>query len=167
MRWEQLFNELEAQTADIEVQERDALVEELRDGEWAHTSWRSLLGGAVVLDVLGMGRIHGTAVLVNNHVVQVRTEQAHHVISTAAVVAVISHERRAEPLSVVTSALGWGHVFRALRAEGESVQVCTINGSTTDGTIDVIGADFVRVRDEAGRELVIPFGLIAVVSGRR
>ena len=87
--------------------------------------------------------------------------------SRGAVVAVISHERRAEPLSVVTSALGWGHVFRALRAEGESVQVCTINGSTTDGTIDVIGADFVRVRDEAGRELVIPFGLIAVVSGRR
>ena len=31
MCWEQLFNELEAQAADIEVQERDALVEELRD----------------------------------------------------------------------------------------------------------------------------------------
>ena len=160
MRWEQLFNELEAQAADIEVQERDALVEELRDGEWAHTSWRSLLGGAVVLDVLGMGRIHGTAVLVNNHVVQVRTEQAHHVISTAAVVAVISHERRAEPLSVVTSALGWGHVFRAHAEQDEYLM-------PLDGTIDVIGADFVRVRDEAGRELVIPFGLIAVVSGRR
>jgi hypothetical protein len=34
MRWERLFHELEAQAGDLEMQERDALVDELRDGEW-------------------------------------------------------------------------------------------------------------------------------------
>ncbi|MDX6278092.1 MAG: hypothetical protein QOJ72_2220, partial [Nocardioidaceae bacterium] len=40
MRWERLFAELEAQAGDVELQDRDALVEELADGDWAATSWR-------------------------------------------------------------------------------------------------------------------------------
>lgn len=65
MRWERLFAELEAQVGDVEMQDRDALVDELADGAWAETSWRDLLGGHVVLDVLGHGRIEGEVVLVN------------------------------------------------------------------------------------------------------
>jgi hypothetical protein len=166
MRWERLFNELEAQAGDLEMQERDSLVEELRDGEWADTSWRSLLGGHVVLDVAGLGRVEGDAMLVNQHVIQLRGEQIEHVIGTSAVSAVISAERRADEPSVVSAALGWGHVFRALRVEGEPVRVRTIAGSIVDGTIDVVGADFVRVREESGRDQTLPFAAVAVVSGR-
>lgn len=167
MRWERLFNELEAQSVDLEMLERDALVDELRDGEWAETSWRSLLGGAVVLDVQGMGRIEGTVVLVNENIVQLRGSLIDHVASIAAVTSLVASERRAEEPSAVTASLGWGHVFRALRDAGEPVRVRTLAGSTVDGTIEVVGADFVRVREESGRDQMLPFAAVAAVSGRR
>ena len=166
MRWERLFNELEAQAGDLEMQERDALVEELRDGEWADTSWRSLMGGDVVLDVVGLGRLEGSAVLVNKQIIQLRGERVEHVVSADAVAAVISAERRSDQPSVVSAALGWGHVFRALRAEGQPVRVRTVTGSTIDGTIDVVGADFVRVHEDSGHDQSVPFAALAMVSGR-
>ncbi len=166
MRWERLFNEIEAQAGDLEMQERDALVEELRDGEWADTSWRSLMGGDVVLDVVGLGRLEGSAVLVNKQIIQLRGERVEHVVSADAVAAVISAERRSDQPSVVSAALGWGHVFRALRAEGQPVRVRTVTGSTIDGTIDVVGADFVRVHEDSGHDQSVPFAALAMVSGR-
>ncbi len=166
MRWERLFNELEAQSGDLEMAERDALVDELRDGEWAETSWRSLLGGSVVVEVLGVGRVAGDCVLVNDHVLQLRSERTEHVVSSNAVVAVVSSERRADPTSTVSAALGWGHIFRALRDAGEPVRLHAIDGSTFDGTVDVVGADFVRMREESGRLQTVTVAAVAVVSGR-
>ncbi|GAA3514085.1 hypothetical protein GCM10022234_06150 [Aeromicrobium panaciterrae] len=166
MRWDRLFSELEAQAGDLEMQERDALVEELRDGEWAETSWRSLIGGHVVLDVMGLGRVEGRVQLVNDRVVQLAGPRGGHVVDVGAVTAVRSTERRADETSVVTAALGWGHVFRALRADGEQIRLVTRSGSAMDGTVDVVGADFVRLREESGRDQVVPFAAVAVVSGR-
>jgi PAS domain-containing protein len=163
MRWERLFAELEAQMDDVEMQERDALVEELADGDWAATPWRDLLGGRVVLDVQGHGRLDGEVVLVNQRFVQLRGERVDHIVNASAVLAVLSSERRAVETSRVSAGLGWGHVFRALRAD--PVRVRRIDGSTVDGSIDVVGSDFVRMRDESGRHLVLTFGGIAVVSG--
>ena len=164
MRWERLFAELEAQVGDVEIQDRDALVDELADGDWAVTSWRDLLGGHVELDVLGHGRLGGEAVLVNHLLVQLRGERIDHIVSAAAVLSVLSSERRATDRSRVTDGLGWGHVFRALRQD--PVRVRRTDGSTVDGSIGVVGGDFVRLRDEAGRDQVLPFGVVAVVSGR-
>lgn len=166
MRWERLFHELEAQAGDLDLQERDALVDELRDGEWAETSWRSLLGGAVVLDVVGVGRIEGECLLANAQVIQLQGERAQYVISSTAVMTIVSSERRAGPASAVSSALGWGHVLRALRADDEVVRLHTVAGSTIDGRVDVVGADFVRIREESGRDQVVTFAAVAVVSGR-
>ena len=166
MRWERLFHELEAQAGDLEMQERDALVDELRDGEWAETSWRSLLGGAVVIDVIGVGRVEGECVLVNEQVVQLRSGRAEHVISANAVAAIVSSEHRAGLSSTVSSALGWGHVFRALRAGGDTVRLHTVTGSTFDGCVEVVGADFVRIREESGRDQTLTFAAVSAVSGR-
>lgn len=166
MRWDRLFEELEAQAGDLEAQERDALVEELREGEWADTSWRSLLGGDVVLDVIGVGRIAGTCVLVNERIVQLNAGRADHVISSAAVAAIVSAQRRADETTAVSAALGWGHVFRALRHDGERVRVQLVSGTTVDGVVEVVGTDFVRVREESGREQMLTFAALAMVSGR-
>jgi hypothetical protein len=164
MRWERLFAELEAQAGDVELQDRDALVEELADGDWAATSWRDILGGRVVLDVQGHGRLDGDVVLANERFVQLRGERADHVVNAAAVLAVVSSQRRAPEESRVSAALGWGHVFRALRED--SVRVRRIDGGTVDGEVEVVGSDFVRLRDEAGHRQVVPFSAIGVVSGR-
>lgn len=166
MRWDRLFEELEAQAGDLELEERDALVDELRDGEWAETSWRSLLGGHVVLEVSGSGRVEGQAVLVNEQLIQLRGEHVDHVVDARAVLAISSAEERAAGSSAVVAALGWGHVFRALRREGDSVRVWRTDGHAADGTVSVVGRDFVRLRTESGREQLIPFDVVALVSGR-
>lgn len=164
MRWERLFAELEAQAGDVEMQDRDALVAELADGDWAATTWRDLLGGHAVLDVRGHGRLGGEVVLVNRQLVQLQGERVDHVVNTDAVLAVLSAEHRAVAESPVSAGLGWGHVFRALRES--AVRIRRIDGSTVDGSVGVVGRDFVRVQDESGRDQVLPFAVVAVVSGR-
>jgi len=166
VRWDRLFDELEAQADDIGRDERDALVDELRDGDWAETSWRHLAGGAVVLEVQGAGRVAGTVTLVNERLVQLVGERVDHVIATSAVLTLQSAERRADETGRVEAALGWGHVFRALRDAGEEISVRLVDGSSREGTVDVVGGDFVRVTTPSGRSQVVVWTAIAMVSGR-
>lgn len=166
MRWDRLFAELEAQGDALEREERDALVEELRDGEWAQTSWRDLLGGWVAVEARGAGRVEGRVVLVNELLVQLTGPGTDHVVATAAVMTVHSAERRADAPTAVRSALGWGHVLRALRDSGDEVRLRLVDGEVRVGTVDVVGRDFVRLRAPAGHEQVVPIAAISVVSGR-
>lgn len=166
MRWDRLFDELEAQAGDVERDERDALVEELRDGEWAETSWRDLLGGRVALEVVGGGRVEGVVTLVNERVLQISGDRVDHVVAASAVLAVHAAERRADDPGRVGAALGWGHVLRALRDAAEDVVVRLVDGSSREGTVTVVGADFVRVRTPAGRDQDLVWTAIVMVSGR-
>jgi PAS domain-containing protein len=166
VRWDRLFEELEAQASDIERDERDALVDELRDGEWSQTSWRDLVGGSVALEVLGAGRIEGRATLVNERLVRITGERVDHVVAASAVLAVHSAERRADEPGRVGAALGWGHVFRALRDAGEPVVIRLVDGSSREGVPDVVGRDFVRLTAPSGRRQDLVWTAIAMVSGR-
>ena len=52
MRWERLFGELEGYAEHLQLDERDALVTELREGEWAERSWiDGLAGGDVEAEI--------------------------------------------------------------------------------------------------------------------
>jgi hypothetical protein len=166
VRWDRLFEDLEAQVDDLEREERDALVDELRDGDWAETSWRDLLGGRVVLEVMGAGIVQGEVAMANERLVQLVGERIDHVVASSAVVAVHAAERRADDSGRVAGALGWGHVFRALRDAGQVVVVRSIDASSRDGTIDVVGRDFVRLVVAPGRTQDVVWSTIAVVSGR-
>lgn len=164
MRWDRLFADLEGQVADLELEQRDALVTELRDGEWAETSWRDLVGGHVVLEVTGLGRVEGEAQLVNEHVVHLVSGRAEHVVAGAAVLEVIASERRASAPTPVTSRLGWGHVLRAARDDGDRTLLTRTDGVSVDGTVDVVGRDFVTMRSGAGRTRTVPFAAIAALT---
>jgi hypothetical protein len=164
VRWDRLFADLEGQAADLELEERDALVSELRDGEWAETSWRDLVGGHVVLQVAGLGRVEGEARLVNEQVVHVMSERAEHVVAGAAVLEVISGEHRASAPTAVTSRLGWGHLLRAARDDGDRTILTRTDGTTVDGTVDVVGRDFVTVATGAGRTRTVPFAALAALT---
>jgi hypothetical protein len=166
VRWDRLFGDLEAQVADLERDERDALVDELRDGDWSETSWRQLLGGRVSLGVRGVGRVEGEVALVNEHVVQLMGERTAHVIASAAVEVVHAAERRADDAGPVGTSLGWGHVFRALRDAGEPVTIRLVDGTVRDGVVEVVGRDFVRVVTVPGRAEDVVWTAIAMVSGR-
>jgi hypothetical protein len=166
VRWDRLFGELEAQAADIEQDERDELVDELRDGEWAETSWRQLAGGRVTLEVLGAGRVEGDVTLVNERLLQLTGDRGDHVIATSAVLVVVAAEHRVDEAGRVEAALGWGHVFRALRDAGEEVSVRLVDGSLREGIPEVVGRDFVRMTTASGRRQDVVWTAIAMVSGR-
>jgi len=164
VRWDRLFADLEGQAADLELEERDALVSELRDGEWAETSWRDLAGGHVVLEVDGLGRVEGEARLVNDTVVHLASERVEHVVAASAVLEVVASERRAPAPTTVTSRLGWGHVLRAARDDGDRVRLARTDGVSVDGTVDVVGRDFVTVTSDSGRTRRVPFAAIAALT---
>ncbi len=163
MRWDRLFADLEGQAADLELEERDALVRELRDGEWAETSWRDLVGGEVVLEVAGLGRVRGEVRLVNEHVIHLASDRAEHLVNGPAVVEVVSSERRADPATSVTSRLGWGHVLRAARDDDDWVSVTRTDGQVVDGSVCAVGRDFVRLAGTA-RTRDVPIAAIAAVT---
>jgi hypothetical protein len=164
MRWDRLFADLEGQAADLELEERDALVSELREGEWAGTSWRDLAGGHVVLEVVGLGRVEGEARLVNETVVHLASERVEHVVASSAVLEVVTSERRASAPTTVTSRLGWGHVLRAARDDGEQARLTRTDGASIDGVVDVVGRDFVTVTSGTGRTRRVPFAAIAALT---
>jgi hypothetical protein len=164
VRWDRLFADLEGQAADLELEERDALVNELRDGAWAETSWRDLAGGHVVLEVVGLGRLEGEARLVNDAVIHLVSEWVEHVVASSAVLEVVASERRASPPTSVTSRLGWGHVFRAARDDGDRARLTRTDGASIDGAIDVVGRDFVTLTSSSGRTRRVPFAAIAALT---
>lgn len=167
VRWDRLFAELEAQATDIERDERDALVDELREGEWAETSWRDLAGGRVVVEVRGAGRVEGIVTLVNERLLQLTGDRVDHVVAARAVLALHEAERRAEVAGRVAASLGWGHVFRAVRDAGEEISVRLVDGSSRDGVVEVVGRDFVQMAGPAGRSQVVVWTAVSMISGRR
>jgi hypothetical protein len=166
VRWDRLFDDLEGQADELEREERDALVDELRDGTWAETRWRQLLGGRVALEVLGGARVEGEVVLVNDVVVQISGERTDHVVAAGAVLVVHASERRADDLGRVAASLGWGHVFRALRDSGDEIVVRLVDGSSREGVVTAVGGDFVRLSTPAGRAQDVVWDAIVMVSGR-
>lgn len=162
MRWERLFADLEAGLDDESDRDRDALAEELTAEAWAETSWRELLGGDVVLDVAGAGRVEGHAELVGRELLHLTGPSGDVLVRTDAVTAVRDPGQR----SAVGSALdlGWRPALRALAAEPVRIQ-CR-SGVAWDGVVDAVGDDFLRVRTDSGARTLIPIAAVAVIRSR-
>lgn len=164
MRWEKLFADLEGIVDDEALTERDALITELRDGERAATSWQQLVGGAVCLEVAGIGRIDGTVQSGNDCVIAMLTDRAHILVNPVAVMAVLGAAQRAAQPTMVSSKLGWPYVFRLLQRDQDRVQLYRTDSTSRTGKVVFVGADFVQIRDDADNAPMIPYAAIAVVS---
>lgn len=162
MRWDRLFAELEAGADDEALLERESLVAELRDEEWARTPWRELLGGQVEVEVAGAGRLEGTVGLVNERLARIDAGNLEHVVALAAVLGVRT-DARAPVLTSVDRRLGWPHVLRALRGEGDEVRLVRTDGAVVRGRVEQVVDGGVLVRS-AGRVLLLPLQALAVVS---
>ena len=92
------------------------------------------------------------------------SERAEHVVAGAAVLEVIAGERRAPAPTAVTSRLGWGHLLRAARDDGDRTILTRTDGTAVDGTVDVVGRDFVTVTTGAGRTRTVPFAALAALT---
>ena len=162
MRWERLFGELEGYAEHLWLEERDALVTDLREGEWAERSWiDSLAGGAVdaELEVRDVGVVAGRVRMANDQVVHLETPAAMHVVASSAVQWVRGEERSAGlDRESVAARLGWGPVFREALDEGDT------GGLVLEGVVSAVGADFVRITPVAGRHRDVPTSAIRLAT---
>lgn len=163
MRWERLFDELEGQIEHQHLLERDALVAELREGEWAQVSWTQVLveGAGVEVHVRDVGPVRGTVTFANSHVIGIRSTTAEHAVSVRAVVSVSAGGRPGASPPLV-DALGWAHLLRS--AEDGFLRFVLAGGLSVDGRVDVVGRDFVRVRTEIGTVRLVPFDAIRMMT---
>jgi hypothetical protein len=164
VRWERLFDELEGNLEHEAVLERDALVEELREGEWSQVSWTQLLRreSLVELQVRDVGPVRGTVRFANRTVIHVASQTTEHVVAVRAVAAASGEQRPGPPPLDALSGLGWGHVLRNAEV-GTDLRFDLAGGHVIEGTIHVVGADFVRLTTVGGSR-VVPFAAIRMMT---
>ncbi len=163
MRWDRLFADLEAESAEIARSEAEGLADDLRDEIWADTSWRDLIGGQVVLEVRGAGQVTGSVAAINERLIRLRAGAGGHLVACSAVSGLLATERRADPPSRIDAAMGWGQALRRLRDDAGPVRIVLGDGRTFDGSIEVVGRDFVRLTAGLGKRTVV-LDAIAVVT---
>ncbi|KQY59960.1 hypothetical protein ASD11_10675 [Aeromicrobium sp. Root495] len=163
MRWDRLFADLEAGSDEVAAEERDTLVAELTDEDWGATAWLRLLGGRVVLEVEGDHRVEGALRSRGAEVLRIASAGHDVVVAVRRVVAVTATGPRAVAPGRVASRLGWRHVFRQARDEGEEVEVRRGTERPLQVSVDVVGQDFVRVRAASGALTVVPFAALTAV----
>ena len=183
-RWEALFADLETQAAALDTAERAVEVEERTRIEVGRIRlldrMRPAVGTAVRLRCTGYGGVTGRLVRVGPDWLLVLEEGGQEaVVATAAVLCASGPGRLSavpESESIVESRLGLRHVLRGIARDRSAVRISLLDGTTIDGTIDRLGADFVEIaqhppgelrRREEVRELaLVPVSALAVVRRR-
>ena len=168
MRWERLFGELEGYAEHLQLDERDALVTELREGEWAERSWIDGLAGGDVeaeIAVCDVGVLAGRVQLANERVIHLETPAAVYVVNTSAVQWARSDGRTSGlDHDSVAAKLGWGPVFREAQDQGDVVRLTLLGGAVFEGEVTAVGKDFVRVAPTSGRHHDVPTSAISVAT---
>lgn len=168
MRWDRLFDELEGHVRHAELVERDALVADLREGEWAERSWIDGLADTsptVELSVLDVGVMTGTVRWATTSVIHVQSASAHHLIAAAAVQWVRGADRSPGlARDSVRARLGWGPVLREAQDERDLLAVTLVGGMVLEGRVTAVGRDFVRLGSDSVRERDIPTDAVRVVT---
>jgi hypothetical protein len=168
MRWERLFGELEGYAEHLRLEERDALVADLREGEWAERSWVDALAGADLeaeVAVRDVGVLAGWVRMANNLVIHLETPTAIHVIAASAV-QWVRGEGRSPGLdrNSVGAKLGWGPVFREALDERDVVRLTLAGGLTVEGAVSAVGSDFVRIAVSEGRHRDVPTSALRLAT---
>ena len=168
MRWERLFGELEGYAEHLRLAERDVLVTDLREGEWADRSWGDALADGAAeaeIAVREVGVLAGRVRLANQFVIQLETPTTAHVIAASAVQWVRSAGRSIGlDRASVAARLGWGPVFREAQDEHDIVRLTLADGLLVEGEVSAVGADFVRITSPAGRSCDVPTAAIRVAT---
>lgn len=147
MRWERVFEDLEAQVAAADVAERDA--EALERTRAEHSTLTLLdrlvpaVGRRLVVDVLALGPVEAELEQVAAGWLLLRAGAERLLVPVEAVTGLRGLGRSAQvPAdSALVRRLGLGTPLRALARERAAVRVVLSDGTTLAGTIDRVGAD--------------------------
>ncbi len=179
MRWAQLFADLEAQASALEAAQRSGEVTERARVEASRLGLAERLRvaeGPVLLRCQGGSTVRGVAARQGAGWLLLTDEAGADCLVRVAAVGVITGLARwtaSASTDAVSSRLGLGHALRAVATDRSVVRVVLVDGTTIDGTLDRVGADFADVAVHAAGELrrtadvrtvaTVPFSAIALV----
>lgn len=181
MRWEGLFDDLEAQAEGLARAQRAAEVEERTRGEIGRLGvldrLRAALDRPVRLRVDGGLAVAGTLERVGPDWLLLDEGAGREVVVvTAAVLGVrglVRYSATPGTAGVVESRLGLRHALRGIARDRSAVRLHLRDGTTVDATIDRIGDDYVEVavhpagelrrRQEVREVELVPLAAIAAV----
>jgi len=180
VRWEALFDDLEAQLAAADAEELAAEVSDRSRRELARIRLgdrvRHAQGAALTLAVAGAGVVSGALVRSGPDWLLLAGDAGEQLISAAAVSWLSGLPALAgdpDTVPVVLERLALGYALRGIARDRSAVTLVLRDGSALTGTMDRVGADFVDVaehsRGEARRSSsvrvarTVPFASLALV----
>jgi hypothetical protein len=160
VRWERLFDDLEAQ---LEAADREELSAEVADRTRREVAMVSLagrlgsaLGGRVELSIEGFGALCGSVRRVGQGWVLLDAGPATDtVVAWPAILAVRGLPASVVPVDArgeVAARLDLGHILRGIARDRSPVVIVMRDGSRLAGTIDRVGADFVDLAEHPADE---------------
>jgi len=180
MRWDQLFDDLEAQFGAEERRERDSEVADRTRRERATVELgarlASALGAGVRLRLLTGARLQGELLDLGEDWLLVHLETGRQaVVPLRSVTGMVALPVRASAARTARR-FALGYALRGLSRDRAVVSLTDTSGQVLTGTIDVVGADFLDLAEHAlgdsrrpenltGRQTV-PFWAIAMVEAR-
>ncbi|WP_404384109.1 hypothetical protein LL946_01620 [Knoellia locipacati] len=180
MRWDQLFDDLEAQLDAEERRDRDSEVADRTRRERANVElaarFVAALGASLRLRLVTGAEVQGELVDVGEDWLLVRLASGREAVIPAAVVTgVVGLPLRASSARTARR-FGLGYALRGLSRDRAPVAVTDTSGHVVTGTIDVVGADFVdlaehelgesRRTENVRSRQTVPFGAVVVVEAR-
>jgi hypothetical protein len=155
VRWERLFEDLEAQ---LDAADRDEFAAEVADRTRREVAliglldrFRAAVGRPVELTVEGAGTLRGVLRRVGSGWVLLDLAPQPEVLVTARGILAVRGlgVAAAEPAKVgaVDSQLDFGYVMRAVARDRAQVSLMLRTGSSLSGTVDRVGADFVDLAE--------------------
>jgi hypothetical protein len=181
MRWDALFDDLEAQAEAIERGERAAEVDERARIEVATLRLvdrlRAAVGMPLRLRCAGPLAVDGALRRVGPDWLLLDEGAGREVLTPlAAVLGVTGLSRLSavpDSAPIVESRLALRHVLRAVARDRSPVQVRRVDGSTLDATVDRVGADFIEIalhpaaetrrRGDVRDVVLVPFAALSAV----
>jgi hypothetical protein len=184
VRWDDLFADLEAQAAALDVAERAAEIAERTRIEVGGLGTRerlaAALGSTVRGQVLGGAAFAGTIERVGPDWVLLDEGDGRESVLALAALASVTGLGRSSAVpghgGAVQARLGLRSALRGIARDRSTVRLHLRDGATLDATLDRVGADFVEVarhapgeprrRGEVRDVVLVPLDAVAIVSRR-
>ncbi|MGH8825300.1 MAG: hypothetical protein ACRDVN_12585 [Jiangellaceae bacterium] len=160
MRWERLFDDLEAQAAEAEQASLGPEVADRTRREVARVRltdrFRPAIGRHVTIAVKGLGPLAGTVQAAGpDWLLLSERTGSETLVPVTAVVSVVGLGTQASvpgAEGAVGARLGLAYALRGIARDRSEVAATLTDGSTLTGTVDRVGADFVDITEHAGPE---------------